>query len=114
MFSFNHKKVVFTELLGKGGFGAVYPYRNETVPQDKRWVMKVLYPKNTQQLFSVVHEIVVGFSCDHPSILPLRGYHVEENKNTGFSVYIKLPRMKESLRDKIINYEEKEILNSRA
>ena len=108
MFNFNPQKVIWTEVLGKGAFGSIHPYcKDPKNPNEKQWVVKVLYAKNVQQLFGIMHEIVIGFSCNHPSILPLHGYHAEENKPlhvpankaAGFNIYIKLPRMEKSLRD---------------
>ena len=100
MFHFNRKKVIFSEILGEGSFGKVHPYRKN--PEDKKWVVKTMYAKNTQLFFDMIHEVVIGFSCNHSSILPLRGYHIEENKvdniSRGFNFYLKLPRMSKSLR----------------
>ena len=39
MFLFDRNKINFDEVIGVGGYGAVYPYRKD--PQDNRWVVKV-------------------------------------------------------------------------
>ena len=109
MFHLNPNKVVWNQVLGKGSFGSVHPYRkNPKDSEDNQWVVKVLYAKNAYQLIQIFHEIVIGFSCEHPSILKLQSYHVEENKPIGFNIYIKLPRMEKSLRSVLTEYKEKD------
>ena len=110
MFKCNPAKVIFNEELGRGSSGKVYPYRKN--PQDNEWIVKYSYLKNFDQLMKLMHEIVLGFSCIHPAVLPLRAYHVEEhkvpgtNKTQGYHLYIKMPRMKSDLRSVLHHFNE--------
>ena len=96
-------KVNFKKPLGRGSYGQIFPYGKD--PNDEKWVVKQMKAEDTEELLQIMNEVVIGFSCHHPSILPFRGYHVETEKekrrieSTKFFVYIKLPRMKESLYD---------------
>lgn len=97
MFSFDKTKLVTSELLGTGQYGWVYPYRKDKL--DKRWVVKHVYAKSFDNFLNIMQEIVLGFNCDHPSILPIRGFHVTESQDTpGWNIYIKLPRMETTLK----------------
>jgi len=97
MFTFNPDKVIGTE-LGHGTFSTVYPYRKN--PQDKRWAVKSLYAKNTEELEVFMQPIVLGSNHNHPNVLPVIGYHIEKGLGAK-KLHIKMPRMKESLKDKI-------------
>jgi len=108
MFKFNPDKVIGTE-LGHGIFSTVYPYRKS--PQDKRWVVKSLYAKTTEELEAFMQPIVLGSNHTHPNVLPVAGYHIERELGAR-KLFIKMPRMKESLKDKIdrfISSKEKSI-----
>ena len=113
MFRCNPKRIVESELLGKGASGLVFPYRKN--PEDNQWVVKISTVKNFSDLMRIMHEIVLGFSCHHPAILPLRAYHVQENKVPnvskilGYHIYIKMPRMKADLRKIIIKFQNEKI-----
>lgn len=99
MFSFNSEKVIYEQKLGKGSSGrAVYPYQKD--PQDMRWAVKNIYTRQINDVIRHVQEITLGFSCDHPFVLPVRGYFIEfKDQKKVWDIYIKLPRMKASLRD---------------
>ena len=113
MWKCNPNNIVHNEILGKGISGFVYPYRKDG--NDNRWVIKAMYVNTFQGLLKIIDELVLGFSCDHPSILPLRAYNIQENKVNGSSkamgyhIYIKMPRMKSDLR-RIINKHKQEML----
>jgi len=117
MFSLNLDKINYDQTLGEGKFGAVFPYQKNS--QDSNWVVKYIYAKNDYTLLQTFNEIVLGFSCDHDSVVPVRGYNIQKReKNPGYDIYIKMPRMKETLKqviqDKIKKktpFKEEEILN---
>jgi len=154
--------------LGNGAFGYVYPYRpiqeNLEDPENRKWVIKKIRVEGFDQFQNHLQEIVLGFQLDHPSLVPVKGFHIEsyqanveeveeeidegideviydeqikgkvdievvkkitrkvtseilKRRNT-FTVYIKLPRMKESLQDIIklrskskSSFTEKEIVD---
>jgi len=99
MFKFDPKKLNTKKILGKGGFGAVYPYQKS--PDDERWVVKCANTQTVQELQKAFQEIVLGFNLDHPCVLPIRGYSIQDNDLGGWKVFIKMPRMQESLQDVI-------------
>jgi len=99
MLKFDYNKVIFDTEIGVGTFGTVHPYQKDK--QDKRFVVKHMYAKDIIALLNMVQEIVIGFSCDHPSLVPVTGYFIEPLKPKGFNVFIKMPRMKENLGDYI-------------
>jgi len=96
MFRFQADKMNSSIELGTGAFGTVYPYQKSS--GDNRWVVKFINCSNFEKLSVVLQEIVLGFSCDHPCILPIRGYYIIPSQPAGWQVYIKMPRMVGDLR----------------
>jgi len=151
MFTIKLQAIQTDKPLGRGAFGHVYPYRpnqdNPRDPENKKWVIKKICVEGFDQFQNYLQEIVLGFNLDHPSLVPVKGFHIESDqtkadeiegeideeideiiddegiegevslevvknitrkvtsdllkrRNT-FKVYLKLPRMKESLQDLI-------------
>jgi len=97
MFTFDHTKLVTDELIGSGQYGWVYPYRKDQ--NDDRWVVKHLFAKNFDTFLVFMQEIVLGFNCEHPSLLPIKGYYVKGSlENPGWNLYIKMPKMDKTLK----------------
>ena len=116
MFKLNFDRINFDQVLGAGNSGTVYPYQKN--PEDLKWIVKRLIAKDDKALFQHFNEVVLGFSCSHNSIVPVRGYFIEkQQKPPTYNIYLKMPRMKESLNQVIQRniqnntpFEEKEIL----
>jgi len=113
MFKFRQERLDEDNLLGSGASGKVFPYQKN--PQDLRWVVKRILAENVDELIACIPEIVLGFACDHPCVVPVKGYFVEKVPNSKyFHVYMKIPRMKESLsrhfKNRKIPFSEKEII----
>jgi len=89
MFNFKKERLV-KKSLGNGSFGEVFPYQKS--PQDTKWVVKRSKANKIEDLLRCLPEIVLGFSCDHPGIVPVKGYSIEA-KDDKYNVYMKLPRM---------------------
>lgn len=101
MFNFNPDKINYDEELGTGQWGTVYPYQKSV--DDHKWAVKYLVTPNSKHMLKVINEIVLGFSCDHPNVLPIKGYNISyEQKQKTWNIHIKIPRMKESLKDKFM------------
>jgi len=96
MFNFKKERLIKENPLGEGFFGKVYPYQKD--PQDQRWVVKRIKMSRLEELLKCLPEIVIGFACDHPCIVPVKGYSVH-NEGKKYYVHMKLPRMKRSLID---------------
>jgi len=107
MFSFDPMKLVLHQELGRGPLGSVHPYRKDT--KDKRWVVKHIVTTNTSSFLMLMNEIVIGFSNNHPSVVPLRGYYVEATGQS-YNIYIKMPRMKENLASLMENHQSEDYL----
>ena len=100
MFSFNPLKVKYDQKLGTGVSGAVYPYQKS--PDDLRWVVKHIQTPKSETLVAQIQEIVLGFSCNHPNVLPVKGFHIGlDHLKSMWDIYIKLPRMEGTLRSKM-------------
>ena len=96
MFDFKPERVIWKQKLGSGNFGSVYPYQKD--PTDKKWVVKNVLTREAEEVLMYFQEIVFGFSCDNPHVLPVRGHHISYNDTkTEWDIYIRLPRMKSSL-----------------
>lgn len=103
MFKLDPERVNWDEKLGSGSFGAVYPYQKN--PNDKKWAVKNLSTKEPEKLLMYFQEIVLGFSCDNPYVLPIKGFYID-NKNRDWDIYMKLPRMKTSLKAILAEYKD--------
>jgi len=83
MFNINLRAIDKSRSLGSGSFSHVYPYHpNQERPEDpenKKWVIKELYVEGFDRLRDSIQEIVLGFSLNHPSLVPVRGYHIENH-----------------------------------
>jgi len=96
MFRFHSNRLKTKEKIGKGRSGTVFPYQKD--PQDLKWVVKRIKAEDLDVLLKSLPEIVLGFACDHPHVVPVKGYFIEqEPNNESFNIYMKLPRMKETL-----------------
>lgn len=100
MFHFNSSKINYDEPIGTGSSGIVYPYQKSL--DDDRWVVKRIMTPSIPTLLKYINEIVLGFSCNHPNVLPITGYHIDfDNKQRSFNIYMKMPRMEETLKAKM-------------
>jgi len=119
MFKFQPEHLVGDQLLGGGAYGAVYPYR-ESSTDDKydKWVVKIIQASSINNLMGCLPEIVLGFACEHPCVVPIKGYFIEKHANMNtFQIFMKSPRMKKSLLSELkerkakgIQYTEKEVI----
>jgi len=108
MFRFHQSRLQLKQKLGKGRFGTVFPYQKD--PQDLKWVVKRIRADDPDVLVASLPEVVLGFSCDHPRVVPVKGYFIEKDTDdVSYNIYMKLPRMKETLRD---NFKERKIKNN--
>lgn len=89
-------RLVVQEELGSGPLGSVHPYRKDS--KDKRWVVKQIVTNDTNSFLTLVNEIVIGFSTNHPAVVPIRGYFIDIMGRSS-NIYIKMARMKENLSD---------------
>lgn len=105
MFTFQPERLDENTKLGEGRFGKVFPYQKEQ--QDFKWVVKRIHAGNINVLLACLPEIALGIACDHPCIVPVKGYFIEKipNSKSSFYIYMKMPRMKETL---LANFEDKE------
>jgi len=118
MFKFHQERLQDNEenMLGSGFSGQVFPYQKDS--QDMRWVVKKILAKTIKEFLGCLPEIVLGFSCDHPCVVSVQSYFVEHIPALRyFHVYLKMPRMKESLARHLKNrkiskipFTEKEII----
>ena len=94
MFRFHKDRL--KEKLGKGRFGSVFAYQKDS--NDCKWVVKRIKAEDADFLLNCLQEIVLGFTCDHPCTVPIKGYFIEKAPdNEAFTIYMKLPRMKDTL-----------------
>ena len=103
MFTLKLDRINFDNPLGEGQFANVYAYQNSL--DDDRWVVKVIYAQNFRKFMRVAQEVVIGFSLDHPAILSNKGFCAEEVK-PGYKVFVKMPRMKQTLEQLIQHHVE--------
>jgi len=98
MFKLKKERINFKKKIGSGASGTVYPYQKDS--NDLKWVVKRMHADDSDKLLNILPEIVLGFSCDHPCVLPLKGYSIEKGEQEDYYIFLKFPRMKETLKDK--------------
>jgi len=105
MFRFDPKLLKEDEILGRTQNATVYAYSK--YPQDDRWAVKHVHATDSETIGRHVGEIVLGFSIDHPSLLPIKGYHIEEqDQHKGWNIFMKMPRMQGTLADIMKTYRD--------
>lgn len=92
------KEKISQKKIDSGAYGAVFPYQKD--PDDLKWVVKRIHANDADEVLNSLPEIVLGFSCDHPCIVPLKGYNIEKRSEGDYWVYLKFPRMKENLKNR--------------
>lgn len=97
MFTYTSDKLQTNKKIGSGRFSSVYPYQKEEA--DQRWVVKHIKADNDAQLKLQLEGIIQSSNQDHPSILPVRGYYLQENESGAWDAYVKLPKMKYSFKE---------------
>ncbi len=75
------------------------PIAHEVYPYGREWVIKRVLARYTVDLIRSFEEIVLSFRLKHANILPLKGYFIFSTRE--HMIYLKYPRMKESLQDYI-------------
>jgi len=105
MFKLKKERINFKKKIGSGNSGTVYPYQKD--PNDLKWVVKRIHADDADKVLSYLPEIVLGFSCDHPSILPLKGYSIEKGDQEDYYLFLKFPRMKETLKERFDEHQQK-------
>jgi len=105
MFELNPNKLKVSQGLGSDNHHTVYPYQKSNT--DLRYVVKKLRAKDFDGFLAILQSIVIGYNCEHQSILPTKGYSVKQTESQEYDVYVKMPRMKHNLQD-VINLHKKE------
>jgi len=100
MFQVNQAKLQSTSPLDKNISGKVFPYQKDD--SDYRWVVKHIETNDSKTFLKNVQHIILAFNCDHPAILPVNGFNIEEdfqNNTFYWNLYIKMNRMNGSIKD---------------
>ena len=104
MFNFSINKVNFEEEIGEGAHGTVYAYQQKN-PGEEKYVVKRITTSQVDVMLSSIQEVVLGFSCNHPHVLPIKGYHIAYEKTMKvWNIFIKMSRMENSLKRQIEKY----------
>lgn len=105
MFTFDKEKLQANSKLGSGRVSEVYPYQKDQA--DNRWVVKKIQVKDPLQFQQQINGIISSSNHDHPSILPIRGYFIEEQGPENWTVYVKMPKMMTNLKSLKEDYTNK-------
>jgi len=105
MFTFNQQKLQENSKIGSGRVSEVYPYKKEE--NDNRWVAKKIQVKDPIQFQQQMNGIISSSNHDHPSILPLRGYSIQEQGPENWTIYVKMPKMMTNLKSLKEDYTNK-------
>jgi len=105
MLNLDLSKVDAKNIISKGGFGVIYPYRGKNDREGKKSVVKCIYTDSLTKLFNMLQEVIISFNNPHPGIISSSGYCIEEvatKTSLDFKLWIRMPRMKQNLADFII------------
>jgi len=100
MFQVNQAKLQSSASLDKNLNGKVFPYQKDD--SDYRWVVKHVETNDSKTFLKNVQHIILAFNCEHPAILPINGFNIEEdfqNNTFYWNIYIKMRRMSSSMKD---------------
>ena len=115
MFEYD-ESLISDEVLGRGSFGSVHPYRKEGPNgRDDQWVVKVVWATDFKDFTRIVQEALFGFSFDHPAVLPVKGFSCDTkrvqdptDKTRPYKVVFLMPRMVKSLRQEIEDHKQRQ------
>ena len=102
MLNLDLSKVDAKNIISKGGFGVIYPYRGKNDREGKKSVVKCIYTDSLTKLFNMLQEVIISFNNPHPGIISSSGYCIEEvatKTSLDFKLWIRMPRMKQNLSD---------------
>ena len=103
MFRYRSDKLKKNEPIGKGAFGAVYPYHKGH--DDKKWCVKLMETTDFNKFARFIQEGVLGFSLEHDALLKVNGFHCDvKNGGVKFRLFLLLPRMTMNLEEVILKH----------
>jgi len=100
MFQVNQAKFKGAAPLDKNINGKVFPYQKDD--SDYRWAVKHIETNDSKTFLKNVQHIILAFNCNHPAILPISGFNIEEDVQDDtfyWNIYIKMHRMSGSVKD---------------
>ena len=101
MFEFNPEFLIRNEEIGRGLQG-VFPYRKHFL--DDKWVIQVHQVQDQNAMMRILHGLFLNAKCEHPNIVPVAGFHLEPVQPLGWNVYTKIPRIEQTLKNMIQEY----------
>ena len=107
MFQVNQAKFKGASPLDKNINSKVFPYQKDD--SDYRWAVKHIETSDSKIFLKNVQHLILAFNCDHPAILPIKSFNIEEDfqQNTlNWNIYIKMHRMSGSIRDVLKGHTE--------
>jgi len=105
MFTFDKQKLQENSKIGSGRVSEVFPYKKDEA--DNRWVVKKIQVKDPLQFQQQINGIISSANHDHPSILPIRGYFIQEQGPENWIIYVKMPKMMTNLKSLKEDYTNK-------
>jgi len=99
---FPYDKTKLGKPIADGFYAKIYEY-GEQVPGKRNHLVKCMPARDITQLRKYQEEFALGFNNKHPFVLNYKGLYTEEVNESGkkYLVYIKMVKMKESLRELI-------------
>jgi len=112
MSKINISDIDFSKKIGSGAFGHVYPYKLKGNKSGIESVVKHIVINSVSDLIVKLSEVVIGYSCNHPGVISILSYLIvhkpaKPTEPEKFELFIRMPKMKESLSQHIYNSKNK-------
>ena len=110
MLKLNSNKLNTRLILSKDAFATTFPYQKDS--NDRRWAIKVYKTTDLSTLIKITQNIATSTNLEHPAILSIKSFHVEQTANKEaslFKIYMKTPRTSSSLLDTIREHENRNV-----
>ena len=102
MFKFDPKQVIHAQSLKQVYHKWVSPYKEGD--DEQKWVVKCIHVNKHGEINNILQNMFLQTSSNSPGLLPVMGYDVQKDELGQSKIYMRMPRMKESLRNIIDEY----------
>lgn len=99
MSKFDPRFIQTNKQLSSNSKKAVYPYLEDN--DECEWIVQHISVNNFENFNDTVQAITLNSDPHCPSLAPIESYYIQKNDSNKWDIYVKMPRMRQTLRGKI-------------
>jgi len=102
MYKLDLAKIDHQNNMSKGGQGTIHLYKGKGDPEGLKSIVKMEKINSIPDLIKNFQEVIIGFGCFHPGLIPITGYNVKYTPSSrseaeDIRFYLRMPRMEGDL-----------------